>query len=122
MERGCDLGAGDKDQAGGEAQICHSFTKAQLGLFLGIRLTKEEVYANVSRTLRVMSEESVLMFRLRGDIWGNMNAGGGDGIETIWWVMENSYEGKGVKRRMNPRKVVDLIFRLRDEAGNGNLA
>ena len=51
-----------------------------------------------------------------------MNAGGGDGIETIWWVMENSYEGKGVKRRMNPRKVVDLIFRLRDEAGNGNLA
>ena len=72
------------------------FHKGSVGFVSGIRLTKEEVYANVSRTLRVMSEESVLMFRLRGYM-GNMNAGGGDGIETIWWVMENSYEGKGVK-------------------------
>ena len=38
---------------------------------------------------------------------------------TIWWVIQNSYEGKGVKRRMNAQKIVDLIFQLKEEAGNG---
>jgi hypothetical protein len=56
------------------------------------------------------------MFRLKGDVGLGMHAGGGDSIDVMYWIIQNSYGGKGGKRRINPQKVVGLIFRLRDEA------
>ncbi|OGJ41830.1 hypothetical protein A3B60_01625 [Candidatus Peregrinibacteria bacterium RIFCSPLOWO2_01_FULL_39_12] len=116
MERGCDIGGVDGNQAGGEAQVYHPFTKVQLSFLLGISLTKEQAYDNVSKTVSAVGDESFLLFRLRGDMGLDMHAGGGNGIDVTYWIIQNSYTGKGIKRRINPRKVIDLVFRLRDEA------
>ncbi len=80
MERGCEAGGVDRDQLGGEVRICHPFTKVQLSFLSGICLTKEQAYANVRKTLAAVGDESVLMFRLKGDVGLGMHAGGGEVI------------------------------------------
>lgn len=106
-----------------EGQIHHPFTKGQLSFLLGIpkNLTKERAHAVVSKSVNgFKSHVEALNFRLRYDIFGDMNVGGGDGIDVIGWVLDNSWEGEGKDAHLNPQKVVDLIFQLRDEAASGD--
>lgn len=111
--------------ADGEESGKHSFTKRQLSFLLGMpkNMTRERAYTFVAGSVRGFNSNiSALIFRIRGDIFGNMYAGGGDGVNVIDWVLRNSWEGEGKDAYLNPQKVVDLIFQLRDEAGNGHKA
>ncbi|MEK7547781.1 MAG: hypothetical protein AAB540_02710 [Patescibacteria group bacterium] len=120
MERGDETGGVDRDKSRGEAQICYLFTEAQLGFLLNIRLTKEEAYANVRRTIAALGyNEAALMFRLWGDFGLNMRDGGEGGHDVLGCVIQNSYEGKGDRRRVNAQKIVDLVFQLKEEAEKG---
>lgn len=108
-----------------DGQIQHPFTKGQLGFLLGIpkSLTREQACVTVGKSVKgCFGAIELLVFRLKGDVGLDQHAGGGDGIEVMDWVIKNSYEGGSGERKINSQRVVDLIFQLRDEAGNGRKA